>query len=154
MPLRHGPTPVAIDANLALYALNPSAPEQERVLRLFDRWRGEGRPFTAPSLWRLEVASGLRKLSAAGLLTAAETQTLLDLFLSRDVQVSADDAELLREAYLWAERIGDRVVYDSTYLALAERLGAEFWTADRRLVHRARQAGADFVRLLGKEREA
>ncbi len=152
MPLRRGPTPIVLDANLALYALNPSAPEQECVLGLFDRWRDEGRVLIAPSLWRLEVTSGLRKLAAAGILTSAEAQTLLDLFLSWDVEVDTDDPELLREAYLWAERIGDRVIYDSLYLALAERLGAEFWTADKRLVNSARQVGADFVRFLGELR--
>jgi len=47
----------------------------------------------------------------------------------------------------WSERIGHRVIYDSVYLALADGMNAELWTADRRLYQRARRAGADFVRL-------
>jgi predicted nucleic acid-binding protein len=35
----------------------------------------------------------------------------------------------------WAERIGHSKAYDAQYLALAESLSAEFWTADVRLVH-------------------
>ncbi|NPA92276.1 MAG: type II toxin-antitoxin system VapC family toxin [Chloroflexi bacterium] len=138
-----------IDANLALYALDPSAPQQTQVLALFAQWRDEGRALLAPCLWSLEVASGLRKMASAGILTSEEAQTLLDLFLTWEVKVYGNDGELLQSAYAWAERIGHRVIYDSLYLALAERQGGEFWTGDKRLYNSARQAGADFVRLLG-----
>jgi len=53
----------------------------------------------------------------------------------------------LERALRWSERIGHRVIYDSVYLALADGMNAELWTADRRLYQRARRAGADFVRL-------
>lgn len=38
-----------------------------------------------------------------------------------------------------------RAVYDALYLALAERLEAIFYTADRALARRCKQIGVDFV---------
>ena len=40
--------------------------------------------------------------------------------------------DLDRLAMDWAERLNQTVAYDTQYLALAEQLGAEFWSADRR----------------------
>jgi len=46
---------------------------------------------------------------------------------------------LLNRAYTWTRRLNRAVAYDSFYLALAERLDCDFWTADRRLVNAASQ---------------
>jgi predicted nucleic acid-binding protein len=48
-----------------------------------------------------------------------------------------------------AERFSLPVAYDTHYLALAEQLGAEFWTADRKLV-RAVQSALPWVRPVGE----
>jgi predicted nucleic acid-binding protein len=56
------------------------------------------------------------------------------------------DQQILR----WAERIGQMVIYDATYLTVAEQLKAEFWTADRRLANAARKAGATWTYFLGE----
>ena len=52
------------------------------------------------------------------------------------------------EALRWATRLNQRPAYDAFYLAVAQRLDAELWTADRRLCHNARQAGADWVHFM------
>ena len=46
-----------------------------------------------------------------------------------------------------AERFAFQAAYDAHYLALAEWLGGEFWTADGRLVQ-AVQAGLPWVHLV------
>ena len=46
-----------------------------------------------------------------------------------------NEASLHVEAVLLARRLGLKAAYDAHYLAWAERTGAEFWTADRRLVN-------------------
>ena len=55
-----------------------------------------------------------------------------------------------RAAYAWAERLGQSRAYDAQYLAVAEQEGLELWTADRRLVRNAEQAGVRWVRRIGE----
>ncbi len=50
------------------------------------------------------------------------------------------DAELHRQALKIAQRYNLPATYDAHYLALAERLGIEFWTADRRLFNAVRSS--------------
>ena len=47
-----------------------------------------------------------------------------------------------------ADRLNQGAVYDSIYLALAERLDCELWTADRRF-YRAARRFSDRIRWLG-----
>ena len=56
--------------------------------------------------------------------------------------------ELHRNSLEWANLIGQTVAYDSAYLALAEKLELEFWTADRTLAEGARASGAPWVKWL------
>jgi len=60
----------------------------------------------------------------------------------------ACDISMSRAALTWAARLGQSKAYDGFYLALAERLGADLWTADERLLNRMRQLGVAWVRWL------
>ena len=102
----------------------------------------------APHLWRLEVVSTLHKLRSAGYLHDQLLDEVLEAFWQWPVEIIPADRALIEQALRWAKRIRDRVIYDSIYLALAERLHADFWTADVKLHRRAREAGAEFVFLL------
>ena len=57
------------------------------------------------------------------------------------------DGELHERAIHLAERYSLNAAYDAHYLALADRLGAEFWTADRRLANSVRHE-LEWVRLV------
>jgi predicted nucleic acid-binding protein len=59
-----------------------------------------------------------------------------------------EDNDLLKEAYELAVRFNRPRAYDTQYLALAERLGCEFWTADQRLVN-STQGQFSRIRWLG-----
>jgi hypothetical protein len=52
---------------------------------------------------------------------------------------------------IMSNRLGQSKAYDAFYLALAERLKAEFWTADQRLANGARQLGANWAHWIGEE---
>ncbi|MGQ9684129.1 MAG: type II toxin-antitoxin system VapC family toxin [Anaerolineae bacterium] len=140
-----GAGPVVIDANVAvaLAVLLPwSADAEARIAG----WQRTRTPIYAPMLWEYEAASALRKLLVAGKLSQDAAERGLELLLAMGVQRVAPDAELHRTALQWADRLGQVVAYDAQYLALAERLGATLWTADRRLAQIAGRCGVEWVR--------
>jgi predicted nucleic acid-binding protein len=49
------------------------------------------------------------------------------------VRLVPPDAAQATLAYDWTLRLNRAAAYDSFYLALAETLGADLWTTDRRL---------------------
>ena len=56
----------------------------------------------------------------------------------------------VRIAFDWATRLRQKGAYDGFYLAAAEQLGAELWTADQALVNNALQVGVSWVRWMGE----
>jgi predicted nucleic acid-binding protein len=86
-------------------------------------------PAWAPELLSLEVASGLRRLTATGRLNpvraALALRDLLELPLSL-----VPHRPLVTRAWELRENVS---IYDAAYIALAELLDATLLTADRRL---------------------
>jgi predicted nucleic acid-binding protein len=118
---------------------------------LWRSWLNEGRTIAAPSLLRYEVTSVLRKQVVRGLRTVKENQHALELALALDIRY-VEPNDFHRRAYLLADRLGRPAAYDTHYLALAEYLACEFWTADERLVNAASQT-LPWVRWLGERAE-
>jgi len=106
-----------------------------------------------PELWRAEVTSALRQLGVRQGKSPEKIRWAVQAALKIAPRRSPLDDDVCLSALDWAERLSQAKAYDAFYLALAERLGAEFWTGDQRLYHRARQVGADFVRLVGEPLE-
>jgi predicted nucleic acid-binding protein len=135
-----------IDANIGLsYAL--PLPYSQRALALLKQWRAENVSIAVPLLWYYEILSGLRKAIYHRLINQEKAldavQGIKDMaFLEIP---SVDGSEKI---FQWADRINQIVTYDAVYLALSEQLGAEFWTADRRLANDAKKAGAEWVHYL------
>ncbi len=76
----------------------------------------------------------MRRYVAHGELNPEEAADALEAALGLDIALYGD-RDLHRRALALAGRFSLPAAYDAHYLALAERLGAEFWTADRRLTH-------------------
>lgn len=127
-------SPLCVDASVVVRLL-VDTPESERVQGLWEAWQSSGRTLVAPTLLHYEVANALYRYEKAGELTEEEVQQALDTVLGLPVRLTGDNS-LHVEAVLLARRAGLTATYDAHYLALAERLGAEFWTADRKLVER------------------
>jgi len=53
--------------------------------------------------------------------------------MSLGVHLVPPTLDLGRVALRWADRLGVTIADDTQYLALAEQLRVDFWTADRRL---------------------
>ena len=136
---------VVLDANLALALILP-LPYSQPAAEQLKRWKCARVVIHAPSLWSYEVTSGLRKAVFDRAIAPEVAQDgLRSLWALNIVQTPADPG-LALDALRWADRLGRRVAYDAAYLALAERLGVEFWTADGALTHNMRQMGITWVR--------
>jgi len=100
--------------------------------RLWREWHGAGLRPAAPTLLCYEVANALHRYAVHGALLPDEAAAALDVALDLGITWFGD-AELHQQALQTAQERGLPAVYDAHYLALAERLGAELWTSDRRL---------------------
>ncbi len=138
---------VCVDANLVIRLI--ADPNDEAVLRLWEQWDAEGRQLAAPALLYYEVTNALYRYQRMGLMSPTSVRLALQAALSLPFHLH-QDAALHQRALDLAEQFGLPAAYDAHYLALAERLSAEFWTADRRLAQAVREE-MPWVRLLTTE---
>lgn len=122
---------VVADSNIYLATIIPDL-QTERADALIAHWIVQDYTIAAPYLFRYEVMSVVRKHVARETLTDDEGRQALSNLLAQPIQYFADD-DLLNRAYELAKLHDRPAGYDSVYLALAERLNCEYWTADLRL---------------------
>ncbi|HEV2037385.1 MAG TPA: type II toxin-antitoxin system VapC family toxin [Candidatus Eremiobacteraceae bacterium] len=139
---------VVVDANIGV-ALIMNAPYSLAAVRQVAFWREREIEIVVPALWWYEVVSTLRRAITAKLMTSADAENAIGRLYQIGLTVLGPTNDLHRAALRWAERLKQGAAYDAQYLALAERLTAEFWTADRALANNAHQQGAEWVKLLG-----
>lgn len=132
-----------VDASVVVDLVAPDVRVDAAALVLMKRFAEAGADVTAPELLWLETANALltgirrgRWDGAAADAAAAE----LEKIPVRSADIPADRTR----AFELARRYDNWPVYDMVYVALAERLGTEFYTADERL--RARLSHLPWVR--------
>jgi predicted nucleic acid-binding protein len=108
---------------------------------------GRDLQLSAPWLWWSEITSVLHRYSFEGLISEETAYTALNLL--GDLSVQPVEVPT-RAAFDWATRLRQKPAYDGFYLAAAEKMGAEFWTADRVLANNAHQIGAGWVHWMGE----
>lgn len=121
-----------VDANLAL-ALVLATPYSDRAQVLWERWASAQAVVFAPDLWAYEVTSALRKAMVITGMLLPEAEARLETLVQLGIRLVPPTPSLDRSALRWASRLEQTVAYDAHYLALAEALACEFWTADGRL---------------------
>ena len=135
---------IVVDSNV-LVALVIPIDYSEQATNMMSGWLGIDADLVSPALWSYEAVSAIRKFVASGTLTGEEARyavsNLMDLGI-RDVPATG---ELHHKALVWAERLNDFVAYDPAYLALAETLKVEFWSADSKLVRKVKALGINWV---------
>lgn len=119
---------------------------EERAEALWMRCLNDSVAVIVPPLFRAEVTSVLREREYRGDLEPGEASAALDIALEWPLIPWEPDGQLQRRAYELAVRYNLPKTYDAQYLAVADLLGCELWTADRRLV---RGVGAPWVRWVG-----
>jgi predicted nucleic acid-binding protein len=137
---------VCVDANFVVYLVSSDPPET-RFRDLWDQWQESEYRITAPALIYFEVSNSFHRLAVGRLLLPERASQFLEDALNLNITLYSD-AELHQRALTLARQLTLPATYDAHYLALAQRLGAEFWTADRRLVQ-AVQATLPWVNLVG-----
>jgi predicted nucleic acid-binding protein len=136
-----------IDANAAL-GLFLRLPYSEKIDLQMQTWQNEQVHLVVPTLWEYECLIGFRRAVTLKLISPAEAERMAEELLALKFQRVVPTLELHRAALLWAGRIGQSKVYDAQYLALAENLSADFWTADQRLFHALEGLGVNWVHAL------
>ena len=135
-----------VDASLAVKWLVDEE-DSGKALALYHGWAASGVQVAAPYLMLAEVANALHRKAADGGLAlqvaieALKDMDTLEIDFSNPPNIHAGALRL-------ADRLDQGAVYDSIYLALAERLDCELWTADRRFYRVARRF-SDRIRRLG-----
>lgn len=102
-------------------------------------WRAAGVRVLSPALFASESASALIRCIRRGAITDAVAPRSLGGLLAA-VTLVPDDGALAARALAIARRLDQPRAYDSTYAALAEHEGCEFWTGDRRFYNAAHRA--------------
>ena len=116
---------------------------QPRLLEQVENWHENDVPLYAPTLWRYQVTSTLAKLAHIREITEETSAKVLDIACVSDFSIIAPDESLSRPALRWTFRLRRASAYDCFYVALAELLQGELWTADRKLF---RAVGQDRIR--------
>lgn len=139
--------PVVVDASLAL-KWTVVEQDSDTALDVLREWESNDTRPTVPSWFSCELANILFRLVLRGELTMTAAEANHDAVMQL-VTVAGDDPADARRAMVIAKQADQKAVYDAMYVALAERLGCELWTADDRFV-RAVKAALPFVRSLSE----
>jgi predicted nucleic acid-binding protein len=122
---------ICVDASLILALLFKEPPE-EKVIPLWEEWVGSGRQIYAPYLLHYEVYNNFRTRTRLGLLEEKDQKKMAHAYHSLPITFIADN-ELLDLAIGLCNQHNLPAIYDAIYLALAQKMSLEFWTADRKL---------------------
>ena len=122
---------VVIDASLAIKWVVKEVHSTE-AMALLRTWEQRQVSRVVPSWFACEVANGLYKRVLRSGLLLGRAQANLEGILN-EVVVRDFEPALSKRALELALRFKRPASYDAHYLALAEHLGREFWTADAKL---------------------
>lgn len=128
---------VCIDASLWVRWLTPEEGSEE-IDQLFGLWLEEYNFFIAPSLLLFEVTSVLRKKFKNGHIPRELMEKGLSVFYELPIILYQNEA-LLADTYEWAEKLGQTVIYDVSYLALAAAHRVPLYTGDRKFYEVAKK---------------
>jgi predicted nucleic acid-binding protein len=138
---------IVLDSNI-LAAQVLTLDYSDLATQKLQEWIEQDAELFIPSLGLYEVASLLRKAMAIQNLSLQQVNQALQNILALEIQTIEPAPELLRKSLDWAERIQQTVAYDSAFLAVAESIQAELWTADKRLAKATQSLNINWVHCL------
>ncbi len=134
---------LCVDASIVVrVVMHPDDPVQER----WSIWSEQDARLVAPTLLLYEVVNGIYQYRKHGLIDTRLFEKTVAAAVALPVE-TIGGADIHWRAAVLSSQMQLPAAYDAHYLALAERLGTELWTADKRLAAAARQHGLRWVRL-------
>lgn len=131
---------ICLDASLLVRLVLP--PTDDALTEQWATWERSHQLLVAPTLLYYEVTNALHQYHRHGYLSAAAIQSAQEVLLSLGIRLYGD--RLLHElAMQLAQTLALPATYDAHYVALAQRMGAALWTADRRLFNSVQPHFAD-----------
>jgi predicted nucleic acid-binding protein len=137
---------IIVDASVATKWLF-SEHHTDRALNLLATALSTKERIAAPPLLWIEMANILRQRVRQAGVTLDQALELFDRLQDMPVTRHAP-SNLSRQALILADRYRLPAAYDAHYIAVAEMLGADFWTDDQRLL-RDLAGRLAFVRWIG-----
>lgn len=138
---------VVVDASIAVKWLVDEE-DSDKAHAALESWVARDVTRTAPYLMPFEVANALHRRVARGELTVGNSTRMMTRLLGSSLELRQSPGLHVRALEL-ASQLGQAAVYDAHYLALAESLSCEMWTADYRL-YQVASPGVDNVRWIGE----
>ena len=120
----------------------------ELAIAALQLWRSTGIRVVAPYFMLAEVTNALHRYVRKGELTVDRALELLNQLMTLDIELH-ETPHLHHLALELASQLNQGAAYDSHYLALAETLDCDLWTADQRL-HRTAGTLAPKIHWLGE----
>lgn len=138
---------VCVDASLVIkLAVEEAYSHNARTL--WRTWQSDDYKIAAPPLLRYEITSVCRKHVSRGMRTYHESRQALKFLLALNIHF-LEPVDFHIRAFDLAGRLKRPAAYDTHYMALAEHLACEFWTADERLIN-AVKSTLPWVKWLGQ----
>ena len=127
-----------IDASVTI-KLVAEEEDTDCAISLAGVWAQAGVQIAAPYFMLAEVTNGLLKKTRRGEITPEEARLIFERISAMGIDFRQPVSQSARAVEL-ALALRQSDAYDSHYLALAEILDCEFWTADRRFYNAANNA--------------
>mgnify|MGYP000894095573 CR=1 FL=1 len=140
---------MVVDSNIVVYSLLKKQPNP--FFSLLDSWIRDSVEIVVPSLLRFEVASVIWTNEKNGAIPSGGSETILKFLNQFPIRYSDAAADQIR-AIEFARQFSLGKADDTHFLAVAERLDAHFWTADKRLFN-AVSHHLDWVHLVSGDTE-
>jgi predicted nucleic acid-binding protein len=138
---------VVVDASLAVQWVIQEEHTREARALLRD-WDAAQTRRSVPGWFACEVGNVFYKRVIRGRMTVTQAKAGVDVVLGQVTMLDVEPA-MPKRALEFADTLGRPTTYDAHYLALAEHLGCELWTADERLWNASR-ATLPWVRWVGE----
>ena len=122
---------VVVDASVVVKWLIKEEDSRIAVFAL-KSWTNRGTRICAPYFMLAEVTNALHRQVRKGSLSLDVALGLLDYVLTLEIELH-ETSRIHHRALELASHLDQGAAYDSHYLALAESLGCDLWTADQRL---------------------